>query len=360
MIVFFIPDLRAGGAERVMLTLLNEFYNTDEKSSYLLLLGKKQGDLSNLIPQDIKVLELGVTSGSKMVMPFIKFCKKHKPTVVFATLGASLTTAIAKPFISNAITIINRLGNTIGAEKKLFTNSIKRYLYILANKRIAKKSDKLIFQCNYMKEDFIKETNCIPKESYVIYNPVNVERISALSKKPVFHSSFDFVAVGRLNPQKDYFTLLNACALLKNKQIAFKLAILGEGNLRDTMQDVIDKKELNKNVFLLGHQPNPYPLMKSAKFLISSSLYEGFSNVIIESLCLGTPILASDCPGGNSETIDISNGRLFPLKNQEALTQLMIDSLNKNSIFNKNELMKNARKKYQLKTIVSQYKNIII
>lgn len=359
MIVFFMPDLRAGGAERVMLTLLGELSKT-EPDIYVLLLGKREGPLLDLLPEGIDVFELGVSSGSKMVLPFIKFCYEQKPKVVFATLGASLTTALAKLFISSSITLVNRLGNTIGAEKALYSNPIKRYMYIFANKIIAKKSDKLIFQCHYMKADFIKETNCKLKDSHVIYNPADIDRIERLSQEESKLGDFDFVAVGRLNTQKDYFTLLRASKLLKDKQIKFTLAILGEGNLREALEQSICELNVEDCVFLLGHQSNPYPLMKSTKFLVSSSLYEGFSNVIVESLCLGTPILASDCPGGNSETIDELNGRLFPVQNQEKLAQLMFDSLIECFAFDKDNIMKKAQGKYELSSIAKRYKKIII
>src|SRR5690606_38182333 len=98
MVVFFLPDLRAGGAERVMLNLLERFHK-EKPSEVALLLGKKQGKLLSQIPQGIEVYELGQTSALKSIVPLICFVWKHKPDKIFSTLGSSLAVAIAKPFL---------------------------------------------------------------------------------------------------------------------------------------------------------------------------------------------------------------------------------------------------------------------
>src|SRR5690554_5973277 len=116
MIVFFLPDLRGGGAERVMLNLLTEFHLSSAEE-VVLLLGKKQGPLMNQVPEGIKVYDLEAGSAIKSIIPFVRFCTMHRPKKVIASLGSSLAAVMAKPFIPKDIEIINRLGNTIGAEK---------------------------------------------------------------------------------------------------------------------------------------------------------------------------------------------------------------------------------------------------
>jgi N-acetylgalactosamine-N,N'-diacetylbacillosaminyl-diphospho-undecaprenol 4-alpha-N-acetylgalactosaminyltransferase len=129
---------------------------------------------------------------------------------------------------------------------------------------------------------------------------------------------------GRLNPQKDYDNLINACAILKKQTSNFSLAILGQGNLFNQLEALIQKFGLEKNVFLLGYKANPYTYILNSNYLVSSSLYEGFSNVIIESLCLGKPVVATNCPGGNAEVITNGvNGWLCEFKNPEALAKAM-------------------------------------
>lgn len=354
MTVFFLPDLRGGGAERVMLTLL-ECYLKNNKD-VVLLLGKKQGNLISQIPNDVKVSELGSRSALTSIVPFIKFCKKNKPEKVFASLGSSLATALAKPFISKKIEIINRLGNTIGAEKELISSNVKRKLYIGANKIIAKLSDKVIFQCYYMAQDFIRETGINPKSYKVIYNPVNTSSVQKLSSDEIV-KDFDFLAVGRLSPQKDFSTLVKAFEILKNDGgILPVLKILGEGELRDKLNSEISLAGLENNIIISGFTKNPYGFMKSADAIISTSLFEGFSNVIVESLCLGTPVIASDCPGANSEVITEGlNGFLFETGNPESLANVIRSMWNEIKAMKRYEISRSAVERYNVNLIFNEY-----
>lgn len=274
-------------------------------------------------------------------------------------MGASVTTSLSKPFISTKITVINRIGNTIGAEKFLYTNPFKRRGYIFANQLIAKYSDHLIFQCEYMARDYIKETKVIPRSSSVIYNPVKVGLISRKAEENI-SNIFNLVAVGRLQAQKDYSTLLKACAYLKSNNVPFGLAILGEGELRKNLETDIEHLGISREVKLLGYVKNPYPYIKNADYLISSSLYEGFSNVIIEALCLGTPVIATDCPGGNAETIvEDFNGYLCEVGNLENMAKIISKALKKRSGLNSDLIAQKASTRYAEEVIFKAYDNIL-
>lgn len=359
MTVFFLPDLRGGGAERVMLNLLKEFHEHSDKDA-VLLLGRKRGNLISQIPSGVTVYELHAASALKSVIPFIRFCLLYQPDKVFASLGSSLATALAKPFISKNIEIINRLGNTIGAEKKLFKSGIKRFSYIKANQIIAKYSDKVIFQCHYMAEDYIRETGTVPKSYKVIYNPVHVQQVRELSGITPADTA-DFVAVGRLSAQKDYGTLIQAFSILKNKYSCdYTLHILGDGELKQQLERKISELSLNEQIKIVGFTDNPYSRMRAAKALISSSLYEGFSNVIVEALCIGTPVIASDCPGANNEVIGVGeNGFLFKTGDAEDLAAVIIGNINKIETSDRSEIAEHANERFHISKIFSQYKSYI-
>ena len=279
--------------------------------------------------------------------------------MVIATLGASLATSLAKPFLPKDTAIINRIGNTIGAEKNLYQNLFKRYLFIQANKTISKKTDHIIFQCEYMSIDYINETGIKPKKYTTIYNPVDVEKIQKKAEANI-ERNYDFIAVGRLMAQKDYLTMIRGFAELIKTEPTMHLGILGKGNLKEELLKEIYELGVEKNISLLGYVANPYPYIKRARFLVSSSLYEGFSNVIIEALCLGTPVVATDCPGGNPETIvPHKNGLLFKVGDSLALTNALRTSLKNEPKYNKSRIAGDAIKNYNQKEIVEQYNKII-
>ncbi len=359
MIVFFLPNLRPGGAERVMLNLLVTYHEVYPEEKLMLLLGEKSGPLLSEVPVSIPIYSLDAPNATKSILPLIQFLKKQQPKVLFSSLGSALAASVAKRFVSSKIVFINRIGNTIGAEKLLIKNSIKRALYITANRFIAKNSNHIIFQCHYMATDYQKETGVKPKVQSIIYNPVQVEKVEQFSNQKA-DKEYTFIAVGRLNLQKDYPTLLEACAILKERNPTFSLAIIGDGNLKQDLQKQITSLNLQEHVFLLGFNTNPYPYMKSARYLVSSSLYEGFSNVIIESLCLGTPVIATNCPGGNAEVIhDGKNGWLCKVQNPKDLAIVMEKSLNQSVELDTKTIAENARAIFNATSIFKQYEAVL-
>jgi glycosyltransferase involved in cell wall biosynthesis len=359
MIVFFLPDLRAGGAERVMLNLLLTYHRHYPNTELVLLLFKKEGVLLSEVPNEIPIHELNTTGATKSVLPFISFCKNNKPKIVFSCLGPCLTTSLAKPFLAKEIICINRSGNTIGAEKLLFKNPIKRKLYLFANWLSGKNSNHLIFQCQYMANDYSKETGLKSKKYSIIYNPVLVEKVERLSHEKI-EIKYTFIAVGRLDTQKDYKTLLAGCALLKAKNPNFTLGIIGDGSLKEDLQSEIKELQLEKNVFLLGLHTNPYPFMKQARYLVSSSLYEGFSNVIIESLCIGTPVIATNCPGGNAEVIEHGkNGWLCKVQDPADLAEIMEKGLIQSVEFDNKTIAENAQSIFNSEIIFKKYEAVL-
>ena len=103
MIVFFLPNLRPGGAERVMLNVLLSYHAAYPHAKLVLLLGEKTGPLLSEIPTTIPIYSLGAANATKSIRPLIKFCKVHQPQVVFSSLGSALAASVAKRFVSSKI-----------------------------------------------------------------------------------------------------------------------------------------------------------------------------------------------------------------------------------------------------------------
>lgn len=174
----------------------------------------------------------------------------------------------------------------------------------------------------------------IPNERIrVIYNPVDVERIQELAAQATadtmqLENTVPLIlAVGRLSPEKDFATLLWAFAILRERRPA-RLLILGEGEERATLTQLAADLGITEWVSLPGFVPNPHPYMARASVLALSSRYEGFSNVILEALALGIPIVATDCPYGPSEILEGGRyGALVPVGNPEAMAEALLRGL---------------------------------
>ena len=161
----------------------------------------------------------------------------------------------------------------------------------------------------------------LPKNAIqTIYNPVWSPQLARSAEEPAAHPWLDdsansprvVLAVGRLTEQKDYPTLLEAFFILSKSQPA-KLIVLGEGPDRAELGQRVRHMDLEDRVAFLGHVSNPFAFMSRADLLVLSSAWEGFGNVLVEAMSVGTPVVSTRCPSGPEEILD--GGRYGPLVN---------------------------------------------
>jgi glycosyltransferase involved in cell wall biosynthesis len=151
--------------------------------------------------------------------------------------------------------------------------------------------------------DLVENLGIRPSRSEVILNPFDIERIRRLASEPCDREGRDYlVHVGRFNEQKRHDRLLEAFA---RSGFGGDLVIVGTGTSeqRRRLRESISERGLEARVDLPGFQTNPYPIIRHARALVLSSDYEGFGNVIVESLVCGTPVVSTRCPSGPDEIL---------------------------------------------------------
>ncbi|AZS80578.1 MULTISPECIES: glycosyltransferase [Achromobacter] len=172
-----------------------------------------------------------------------------------------------------------------------------------------------------VKEDLVSMFPPLRGKVHTIYNGVpldNVRRQGAQRTSGDGAAPYHVVAVGRLEAVKDYATLVDAAALLDDPGIAF--TILGEGSEHAALQKRIDERASRSPVTLAGHIDNPFPVIASAGAFVLTSIRESFGNVLVEALCLGVPVISTDCPHGPAEILDAGRyGLLVPVGDAAAL-----------------------------------------
>ncbi|KNY08760.1 glycosyl transferase family 1 [Achromobacter piechaudii] len=173
-----------------------------------------------------------------------------------------------------------------------------------------------------VKEDLVSMFPPLRGKVHTIYNGVpldNVRRQGA-QERPARDGAapYHVVAVGRLEAVKDYATLVDAAALVDDPGITF--TILGEGSEHAALQKRIDERPSRSPVTLAGHIDNPFPVIASAGAFVLTSIRESFGNVLVEALCLGVPVISTDCPHGPAEILDAGRyGLLVPVGDAAAL-----------------------------------------
>jgi glycosyltransferase involved in cell wall biosynthesis len=159
----------------------------------------------------------------------------------------------------------------------------------------------------------------------VIYNGIDLPRISSLASQPVTSIDLDeddrfLLNIGRLTYAKRQDVLIRSFSRLKDQKL--KLVILGEGPLKSKLEALTEQLGVQGRVIFAGFVNNPYAFAARARALVLSSCYEGMPTVLLEALSCGCPVVSTDCPSGPREILaDGKWGDLVPVNDVEALAQ---------------------------------------
>lgn len=194
----------------------------------------------------------------------------------------------------------------------------------------------------------------------VIHNPVVHSGLfdkASREMEPAIDTGAGFIlGVGRLSPNKGFIELIDAFALIRD-DTKLNLVILGEGVDRSRLEERVRKLSLGNRVFLPGAVNNPYSWMANAKLFVSSSHFEGLSNVIIEALACGCPVVATDCFTGPKEIL--KNGRygeLVPVGDSTAMAKAIQRALEKK---HDRQALKKRAMDFHADGIIDQYLEVL-
>ena len=303
-ILFGITSLAIGGAERVLVDLVNELCNKYEITVFTLY---SKGDFEKNLSPKIKLKTLynvqykELNKIQKILIPlrvlimqrniYRKYIKNNFD-VEIAFLEGPITRIISTK--NKKVTKIAWIHNDIS---KVFGNSIKSKIKKIIDKNIYNKYDKLIFVSNDNAQKF-KETynNSIPKE--VIYNYIDKDRVIRKAEETVDiefdTNNINFVTVARLVKQKALDRLINVHSKLIKEGYKHNFYIIGEGPEKDKLEKLINDKQVQDTFKLIGKRENPYPYMKKADYFCLLSHFEGYPMVVEAAKILNIPILITD------------------------------------------------------------------
>lgn len=377
-VAFFLIGLYGGGGEKVVLDLAKGF--VEDGFEVDLLLFTRKGSLESKIDSRINVIDLNASRIFFSIFPIIQYLKKEKPLFILGTSEhANLILILAKMISRTKTRIFVRVGMTFSDLFKNYKNKKDKLIPFLI-KLLYPKADKIIANSKNVAMD-LERVSKIPKEKIkVIYNPKFLEEIVKKSKvhkvesRKFMMEKFTILAIGRLGEQKDFKTLISAFALVKQK-IDAQLIILGEGGERKNLER--QAQELNlKDVYLEGFVENPYFYMNNSDIFISTSLWEGFSNVLIEAGILSLPIIATDCGSGSRELLApdsnldnqlekgkieyTENGVLVAKEDIENISQAILELYKNKDLRDKySKNIKEKSKDFEIKNILEEYKKLI-
>ena len=378
-ILFVIPDMKAGGGQKSLLSLLNSF--PINKYSVDLMVIKKGGIFLSQLPQEITLVEAP--------KELISFYSSVKEKIFWSNLNIK---CFFLKMLSIACFRSNLLGNKRrGCQQQLLysfwnnfiPNNKKHYdvavsyiddtnYYVIDHIKASKK----ILWCHndYNKLPYVagfdipyyKKANNIctiseickkvlddnfptEKDKITVIENISSSRFirsqadmlpdSSKSTDDYFNDkSFKIISIGRLSEQKGFDYAIGAASILKEYGIDFCWYIIGDGPLRENLESQIKDKNLGDFVKLLGLRANPYPYIKYADLFAMTSRYEGKSIALDEAKILCKPILVTKFPTVFDSITDGINGKLVELNSQEIAEgiKIMYENSNLRKLFMEN------------------------
>lgn len=320
-----MAHFHAGGAERVMLTLISGFCKRGH--SVELVLSSATGELLAEVPDGVRVVDLKAGRMMRALPRLVRYLKDSSPDALLSTLSQpNLVALLARDLARVPTRVVVREANTPTQEfrhARLFKDRIVPRLIAL----IYRRADHVIA----VSEGVAQSLRALGLSRVArIYNPVLNERLRQLCQESPQHPWFQshevpiVLAVGRLEPQKDFLTLLNAFAIVREARAA-RLIIFGEGSERPRLEQQVQSLGLSESVALPGYTPNPFPYMRSADVFVLSSRFEGLPNALIQAMACGCPVVSTDCPSGPSEILSGGQyGHLVPVGDPVALARAIL------------------------------------
>ncbi len=296
-IVFILPTFDAGGAERVMISLMNSLPRAQFEKTMIVV--DPKGPLGGLIGGDAQVIELGrKVRGWSAVPALFTALRRVKPDIVVSTMaGMNFKLLLLRRFFPRARFIVREAITP----SYFFTGNPLRIAAIRAAYRfLYPQADLVISPSQAIIDEFAGPMGMPGLRQALLFNPVDMDKVRGGAFTPDDGSAVHFVTAGRLNPQKGYDRLVEALADFA-PGYEWRVTIMGEGGERERLEALIREKGLTGRVSLPGHNDFPWAVISSAHAFLLPSRFEGLPNVALESLACGTPVIATTESGGIGE-----------------------------------------------------------
>lgn len=358
-ILFIITGLGTGGAEIQVCNLADEFARKGHNISIVAL----NGNLPNSITPQNKNIKIQTLFMKKTIGSFFKTLKKLKQIVQENQFDVVHSHMFHANIMARMLKIICPIKLVCTAHSTNEGGKFRMLLY-----RITHRFSDLNTNVSQEAVQAFERQKAVPKAGMIavsngidteIFSPSNNLRETTRKELNITNEKYLFLNVGRLTQAKDQTNLIQAFEKIYTQNHNCHLAIAGTGELKETLQNLVNKKNLTHAVSFLGIRKDIPNLMNACDTFVLSSQWEGLPLVIGEAMACEKIVIATDC-GGVKEVVG-TNGFLVPIKNSNELAQTMQKVMDI-SEKEKQTIQINARKsiieKYSLQNIAKQWLNL--
>lgn len=297
-----------------------------------------------------------------------KIISLEKPSlIVTVNIYAALINYMVKVVFFRKTILVCLINNNLHEIALRKGSALYSLLFSLLTRFVLNHTDRNIFVSGDLAK-FLNKTLMIKNKYSVIYNGVDSQKISKLSKKPIpnyynkllIRKSTKIFTIARLEKQKDILTILEAFKLLRDQYSNIDLYIIGEGSQKAELINQVKNLSLTKNVHFLGWQNNIYPFLKQSDILIHSSFFEGFGRTIVEAMVLGKPVISTNSPFGPAEILGYGRfGILIPVNNPKELVESVGKLIKNRQLMKKYSRLSLERvKEFELSDCLRKYEDL--
>jgi len=330
-VALFLPSLDGGGAEGVFVELANEFAARDLRVD--LVLAFARGPYTGDVSPRVRIIDFKSARVLGALPKLVRYLRLERPAALLSGLDhANVVAVLARQIARSDTRCVISMRAVPSAIYRLDGSGGSRML--LRFMKVAYRfADAIIANSSAVALDMSKLLRIPIDDVHVIHNPLNLPRIEQQSRAPIPHEWFAngappiVLGVGRLDPLKDFATLIRAFAIVRSRR-ACRLVILGEGPERSKLESLVRQAGIADDALMPGFEPNPFAWMRQASVFVSSSLTEGCPNALMQALSLGTRVVGTDCVGGTAELLEHGRwGTIVPVGFPGAMAAAIGDSL---------------------------------
>lgn len=328
------------GAENVVCEIINMFKGSEYEMAYCSMEGSIRDTLLEKHIDFYPILKMSSRELKRVI-------EDYHPDIIHAH---DMRAAFLASKVSNKTQVICHIHNNAFDARKLSPRSIA---FLLASVKIRH----IFWVSEESKKDYYF-SKLVNGKSSVLHNILDVEKLLERVYQDPNRYKYDIVYLGRLSDEKDPLRILEICKMIKITVPSIKLAIIGDGPLRDEMEHYVDANDLRENVEFLGFKSNPLRVLQDSTIMIMTSKREGLPMCVLESQAVGTPTVCTSVGELVNIITNNENGYLCNT-NEEFVNQIKL-ILNDKSLCDKLSLKAVAfSKKYNDKhTYMDNIRNV--
>lgn len=359
-IAIMIGGLSGGGAENQCVIVANELaylnYSVD-----LVVLGLNNAVWQRSLTGKVNLINLKVTHAHRSLFSIYRYLRKNKPEVVLSfNVQISVVLSLIRLFFKCKFKLASQSVTILSIDEREKKGIWHGFVSRLMIKKILVLSDIIIAQSSAGSNDLVEYLSLDRNKIVVINNPLNkrIEEYAKLRSLIDVPKENYLLCVGRLEKEKAFHYALDAFACLVPEYPLLRLKFVGQGSLEARLRIRANDLKVFDRVDFEGFQAEMIPYYLKAEATVLTSLYEGFPNCLVESIALGTPVVAFDCPGGVREIVEQEvNGFLVE---HIALEQL-VECLRKALSYKWNiDAIRMSAEKYYTASIIPKYVKVLI